>query len=92
MASIKDLTNTVATQLDFTKKNTEEVIRATFDAIMDCLKAGEEVAIANFGKFSVKDVEARVGRNPQTGESLDIPACKKATFKYSSVVKKELNS
>lgn len=63
------------------KKDAEAAVNAVFEAITNALANGEEVNIAGFAKFDVKPTTARKGRNPQTGEEIEIPATKKPTFK-----------
>ena len=70
-----------------TKKDTERVLNAAIDAITASLVKGEKVQISGFGTFEVKDREARVGRNPHTKETIDIPATKVPVFKASKALK-----
>lgn len=64
-----------------TKKEAGETLDELFNAIKNALSNGDRVQIAGFGSFSVTDRKARVGRNPKTGESINIPAKKVAKFK-----------
>jgi DNA-binding protein HU-beta len=57
-----------------TKKDAEKSLNATLEAVTKSLSKGDEVSIANFGSFKVKMRSARKGRNPRTGEEMDIPA------------------
>ena len=59
--------------------------------ITESLKAGDEVKFRGFGSFSVKDRASKKGRNPTTGEDLQIPACKQAGFKAGKEFKSALN-
>lgn len=68
-----------------------QMVDAAIDAISDELKSGREVAIAGFGKFSVSERAARAGRNPATGETIQIAASKSARFSPASALKKSLN-
>lgn len=70
-----------------TKKAMAEYVDTVFDVIADAVAAGENVSIAGFGKFEVKERDARMGRNPQTGESIQIAASKSPRFKASSTFK-----
>ena len=70
-----------------TKKDTERVFNAAIDAITAALCKGEKVQISGFGTFEVKDREARIGRNPHTGEAVEIPATKVPGFKASKTLK-----
>ena len=70
-----------------TKKDTERVVNACLDAITAALCKGEKVQISGFGAFEVKDREARIGRNPHTKETIEIPATKVPGFKASKALK-----
>lgn len=70
-----------------TKKAMSEYVDTIFDVIADSVAAGDTVSIAGFGKFEVKERDARMGRNPQTGESIQIAASKSPRFKASSTFK-----
>ena len=70
-----------------TKKDTERVLNAAIDAITASLVKGEKVQISGFGTFETKDREARVGRNPHTRESIEIPATRIPAFKASKALK-----
>lgn len=70
-----------------TKGNTSKVIDAIVSTIVDTVASGEEVAISGLGKFVVAEREARMGRNPQTGETIEIAASKLPKFKASSTFK-----
>ena len=70
-----------------TKKDTERVLNAAIDAITQSLVKGEKVQISGFGTFETKDREARVGRNPHTRESIEIPATRIPSFKPSKALK-----
>lgn len=77
----------VAEKSGITKKDAERVVNATFETITAQLKAGEKVQVSGFGIFEVKEREARVGRNPRTKESIQIPASKVPAFKASKTLK-----
>lgn len=70
-----------------TKKDTERVINAAIDAITAALAEGDKVQLSGFGTFETKDREARMGRNPHTKESIEIPATRVPTFKASKALK-----
>ena len=70
-----------------TKKDTERVLNAALDAITAALEKGEKVQLSGFGTFEIKEREARVGRNPHTKESVEIPATTVPVFKASKVLK-----
>ncbi len=69
-----ELINKIAEITGFTKKDTERFLDAFINVVTDSLQNGEEVSIVGFGKFAVSHRKARKGVNPQTGESIDIPA------------------
>ena len=72
---------------DLTKKSTEEVINILFDTICETLETGEKVVISGFGTFELRTRVARVGRNPRTGEDIDIPQQRTPAFKSGKVLK-----
>ena len=76
-----ELISAVAEQAGMTKKDTECVVNATLDAITEALAKGDKVQLAGFGIFEVKHREARTGRNPRTGESMEIAATNIPSFK-----------
>ncbi|GAA3332067.1 MULTISPECIES: HU family DNA-binding protein [Bacillaceae] len=82
-----DLVNSVAEQAELTKKDAAQAVDAIFDAILNSLKAGDSVQILGFGNFEVRDRAARTGRNPQTGEEIEIPASKVPAFKPGKQLK-----
>jgi DNA-binding protein HU-beta len=75
-----DLINVVAAEAGLSKKQAEEAVNATLDAIANALKNGDKVQLIGFGTFEVKDVAAREGRNPKTGEAIKIAASKTPAF------------
>jgi DNA-binding protein HU-beta len=81
-----ELVDAVAEANDISKAKAKEVVNSILAAIIDAAKRGEEVAIVGFGRFSVKERPAREGRNPRTGEALNIPASKVLGFKMSKSV------
>lgn len=70
-----------------TKKDTERVLNAAIDAIAASLIRGEKVQLSGFGTFEAKEREARIGRNPHTGEAVEIPATRVPGFKASKALK-----
>ena len=87
-----ELVNVVAAEAEVSKKDAEAVIAATMNAIAEALKAGDKVQLLGFGTFEVKDVAAREGRNPKTGETIKIEAAKKPAFSASKVLKDQVNA
>jgi DNA-binding protein HU-beta len=82
-----ELTAKVAEACNLTKKDASEAVDAVFDAITEALKAGEKVQLIGFGNFEVRERAARKGRNPQTGEEIDIAASKVPAFKPGKALK-----
>ena len=86
-----DLVNVVAANTQVAKKDVDAVLAATFAAVADALKSGDKVQLIGFGNFEVKEVAAHEGRNPKTGETIQIPASKKPSFTASKVLKEQVN-
>ena len=82
-----ELIHAAAESAGMTKKDTERVINAALDLITAQLRQGNKVQLSGFGTFEIKDREARIGRNPHTLESIDIPATRVPTFKASKALK-----
>ena len=86
-----ELASAVAEKVGSSKKQSTEVVDVILNVIKDELVDGGEIAITGFGKFSVVDRDARVARNPLTGEDIQVPAKKAVKFKASSTLKAEVN-
>ena len=82
-----ELIAAVAEKTGMTKKDAERVINATIDTVTASLVAGDKVQVSGFGIFEVKAREARVGRNPRTKETIQIPATRLPAFKASKALK-----
>ena len=82
-----ELISLAAEHSGMTRKDTERVINAAIDAITAALVKGEKVQLSGFGTFEAKDREARVGRNPHTKETIEIPATKVPVFKPSKALR-----
>lgn len=76
-----DLVSAVAQRTGLKKKDAEQAVTAVVEAIGEALQKGERVAIVGFGTFEVRTRRARVGRNPQTGRTIQIPPSKVPAFK-----------
>lgn len=87
----RELVDAVAEKTDLSGAAAEKALEAVFGTIAAALAAGDKVAVAGFGTFEVRERSARTGRNPQTGESIDIAASKAAGFKAASALKNALN-
>jgi len=86
-----DLIESVATKLDLPKGQAERAVNMIFDDIVGALRNGDKVNISGFGTFAVSARKARTGRNPKTGESIQIAASKSAKFKAGKTLKDSLN-
>jgi DNA-binding protein HU-beta len=86
-----DLADKVAERTGLAASEARQALEAAIDAVADELAAGGEVALAGFGKFSVSHRAARQGRNPATGETINIAASKAAKFSAASALKTRLN-
>lgn len=73
------------------KKDVELVVNNVFGLMAKALADGEKIAIAGFGTFDIKERAARKGRNPQTGEEIDIAASKSVHFKAGKALKESVN-
>src|SRR5450755_3083078 len=82
----------VAGRTDAKKSEVEAIAEAILKTIADSLASGERVDFRGFGSFEAKDMKARMGRNPATGEALSIAATRKVTFKPSKDLKEKLTS
>jgi len=86
-----ELADQIAERTGLGAGQARQVVEATIEAVSDELAAGGEVSLAGFGKFSVSQRAARQGRNPSTGETINIAASKAAKFSAASALKKRLN-
>ena len=77
----------VAEKAGLTKKDAERAVNATVEAITESLVKGDKVSVSGFGIFEVKNREARVGRNPRTKETIQIPATRLPGFKAAKALK-----
>lgn len=87
----RELARAVAQETDLTQSDVEGVIDAVFTAIGSALSEGDKVVLPGFGTFEVRNRSARSGRNPQTGEQIEIPASKSAAFKPATALKQLVN-
>jgi integration host factor subunit alpha len=86
-----DIIESVYEKVGFSKKEAAEIVEMVFDTIKETLERGEKIKISGFGNFIVRDKKSRVGRNPQTGEEIEISARRVLTFRPSQVLKNALN-
>jgi integration host factor subunit alpha len=86
-----DLVESVYLKTGFSKKESADIVEMVFDLIKTTLEQGEKIKIAGFGNFVVKEKATRRGRNPQTGDEIEISSRKILTFKPSQVLKASIN-
>ncbi|MFY4775971.1 HU family DNA-binding protein [Metabacillus sp. RGM 3146] len=82
-----ELINAVAETGELSKKDATKAVDAVFDTILDALKSGDKIQLIGFGNFEVRERAARKGRNPQTGDEIEIPASKVPAFKPGKALK-----
>ncbi|QHS22591.1 HU family DNA-binding protein [Virgibacillus sp. MSP4-1] len=82
-----ELVNAVAEKGDLSKKDAAQAVDAVFESITDSLTDGDKVQLIGFGNFEVRERAARKGRNPQTGDEIEIPASKVPAFKPGKALK-----
>jgi DNA-binding protein HU-beta len=86
-----ELVAAVAEQADISKKDAEKALKAFVDVVTEEMKKGEKVQLVGFGTFEVSERAAREGRNPQTGKTMKIEACKAPKFKAGKALKDAVN-
>lgn len=82
-----ELVAAVAAKAELSKKDAEAAVKAVVDSISEALADGDKVALVGFGTFDVKTRAARTGKNPRTGEKIEIPESKVPSFKAGSALK-----
>ncbi len=87
-----DIVERVYKEAGFSKKEAADLVDLVFKVIKDTLARGEKVKISGFGNFSIRDKSTRIGRNPQTGEAMEISARRVLTFKPSQVLKEDVTA
>lgn len=85
-----DIVESIHRRLGFSKKDSAEITEKVFETIKKALERGESVKLSGFGKFEVRSKRARRGRNPQTGEEIQISARKVLSFKASQILRNAL--
>lgn len=86
-----DLVEIVAREADMTKKDVEQLVEIIFESIVSSLNKGEKIELRGFGSFRVRERNSRKGRNPKTGEPVEIPAKRVAYFKPGKDLKDLIN-
>ena len=87
----KDVVNLVKAKTDLSVKTTSEVVDALLEVITEALADGDSVRFTGFGTFSVTERAARTGKNPRTGEVVEIAASKSVSFKAGKSLKDKVN-
>ena len=87
-----DIVAAVSDAAEMSKADAGKAVDAVFDTITDALKGGDEVRLVGFGTFTVNQRAASEGRNPRTGETIQIPASKQPKFKAGKGLKDAVNS
>lgn len=85
-----DIVESVHRKIGFSKKDSTEIVEKVFEIIKRTLEKGEHVKISGFGKFEVRSKRSRRGRNPQTGEEIEITARRVLSFKPSQILRSVL--
>ena len=86
-----DIVEKLSKESTYSKKESAEFVDIVFRIIKETLSKGEKVKISGFGNFSIRDKTTRVGRNPQTGEAMNISARRVLTFKPSQILKEDIS-
>jgi integration host factor subunit alpha len=78
-------------KVGFSKSQAAEIVETVFETMKQVLESGEKLKISGFGNFTPRDKKTRIGRNPKTGEAIEISARRVVTFKASPVLKARMN-
>jgi integration host factor subunit alpha len=87
-----DIVEALYEKVGFSKKEAADLVELVFDTIKTTLSQGQKIKISGFGNFVVREKRSRIGRNPQTGESIEITARRVLTFRPSQVLRAEVNA
>ena len=79
-------------KVGFSKSQAAEIVETVFETMKQVLERGEKLKISGFGNFTPRDKKTRIGRNPKTGEAIEISARRVVTFKASPVLKEKMNN
>lgn len=85
-----ELVDQIAQKAGVTKKQADAVLTASIETIMDAVAEGDKVTLVGFGSFEPRDRKAREGRNPKTGEKMEIPATKVPAFSAGKLFKEKV--
>ena len=87
-----ELIAAIAEKAELSKKDSEKALKAFVDVVAEELKKDNKIQLVGFGTFEVSERSARTGRNPQTGEEMEIAACKAPKFKAGKALKDAINA
>ena len=87
-----DIVEALYEKVGFSKKEAADLVELVFDTLKGSLANGQKVKISGFGNFVVREKRSRVGRNPQTGQSIEISARRVLTFRPSQVLREDVNN
>ena len=86
-----ELVDEVARVVQLTKKQAEAIVNIVFDSIVDSLRSGQKIELRGFGSFRLRNRKSRTGRNPKTGEKVEVPSKKIPYFKPGKELKELIN-
>ena len=86
-----ELVDEVAKVVQLTKKQAETIVNIVFDSIVDSLRSGQKIELRGFGSFRLRNRKSRTGRNPKTGEKVEVPSKKIPYFKPGKELKELIN-
>ena len=86
-----ELVDEVARVVQLTKKQAETIVNIVFDSIVDSLRSGQKIELRGFGSFHLRSRKSRTGRNPKTGEKVEVPSKKIPYFKPGKELKELIN-
>jgi integration host factor subunit beta len=86
-----ELVDEVARKTALPKKQAEIIVNTVFESIVDSLKSGEKIELRGFGSFRIRQRDSRVGRNPKTGQKVDVPSKRIPYFKPGKELRELLN-
>jgi integration host factor subunit beta len=86
-----ELVEEVARNTQLTKRHAEAIVNTVFESIVDSLKDGEKIELRGFGSFRIRERNSRIGRNPKTGDRVDVPSKRVPYFKPGKQLKELLN-
>lgn len=86
-----DLIEEVSRSIDMTRKEAEVIVETIFESIVGALRTGDKIEIRGFGSFRTRQRQARIGRNPKTGDKVEVPPKRIPFFKPSKELKDTVN-